>query len=72
MSKKEIKEIYINGAMQGLLKNQVEFLFPADFSPKAIEIKQAFLANLARQLAEIEKGAEEYCSSGFARRWTCE
>ena len=62
MSKKEIKEIYINGALQGLLKYQVEFLFPADFSPKAIEIKEAFMANLARQLAEIEKGAEEYSS----------
>jgi hypothetical protein len=62
MNKNQIKEYYVNGALRVLLEYQVEHLFPIDVSPKAIEVKAAFMANLARQLAEIEKGAEEYSS----------
>jgi hypothetical protein len=62
MNKNQIKECYVNAAVRLLLEYQVEFLFPADFHPKAIEVKQAFMAKLNRQLAEIEKGAEEYAS----------
>jgi hypothetical protein len=62
MNKNQIKECYVNAATRLLLEYQVEFLFPADFSPKATELKAAFMANLTRQLAEIEKAAEEYSS----------
>jgi hypothetical protein len=62
MNKNQIKECYVNGALRVLLEYQVQFLFPIDLSPKAIEVKEAFMANLTRQLAEIEKGAEEYSS----------
>jgi len=56
MTKNALKEIYMSGGMGSLLKS-IELYLPANVSRKAIA---EFRANIDRELAAMEKRAEEY------------
>ena len=59
MNKNELKQIYLKGAMESLLRNQVEYYLPSHISEKVL---REFRANLDKELAEMEKRAEEYAT----------
>ncbi len=59
MTKNQIKEIYLKGAMKNLLTEQVEFYLPANVSQKAV---REFRERLNRELAEMEQRAENYAT----------
>jgi len=58
MNKNELKEIYVKGAMESLLKS-IDLYLPANVSQKAA---LEFRANVDRELAKLEKLAEEYAT----------
>ena len=59
MNKNELKDLYLKGAMESFLKNQVEYYLPSHISEKVL---REFRANINKELAEIEQRAEEYAT----------
>ena len=55
MNKNELKEIYLKGGMESLLKS-IDLYLPVNMSRKAVA---EFRAKIDRELVEMEKRAEE-------------